>query len=247
MKPQRFLPLPLLAMLLFFFTSCNNASEETTTATDSVSSDSMATTTTETPATTIVTTPENIMLVRHKVSDFAKWKTSYDAHDSMRLANGIHNYVIGRGVDDSNTVMVAVKVDDMAKAKAFAKDPSLKAAMQKGGVTGTPSFIFTTVVYQDMATTMSDLRSMTTFTVKDWDAWKNSFESNRQVRIDNGLTDRAYGYSVDDNHKVTLVVGVNDTAKANAFWKSDQIKQLRAQSGVVSEPERFVYRVVQKY
>ena len=139
------------------------------------------------------------------------------------------------------------KNDFTRKAKAFSKDPSLKAAMQKGGVTGTPSFKFSTVVYQDMATTMSDLRSMTTFTVKDWDVWKKSFESNRQLRTDNGLTDRAYGYEVDDNHKVILVVGINDSTKAEAYWNGDLIKQKRAESGVVGQPERFVYRVVQKY
>ena len=171
----------------------------------------------------------------------------YDSRDSMRTANGLHNYVLGRGVKDTNTVMVAVKADDMAKAKAFAKDPALKSAMQKGYMTGTPKFTFTTVLYQDMSPSMSDLRSMTFFTVKDWDAWKTAFEAGRQIRTDNGLTDRAYGHDVDDNHKVVVVVGINDSAKAEAFWKSDLLKQRRAESGVVGEVERFVYRVVQKY
>ena len=102
-----------------------------------------------TPVNTIVTTPQNMMVVTHKVADFAKWKTSYDEHDSLRLANGIHSYVIGRGMQDSNMVLVAVKVDDMAKAKAFAKDPSLKKAMQKGGVTGAPTISFITTIWQD--------------------------------------------------------------------------------------------------
>jgi hypothetical protein len=42
-------------------------------------------------------------------------------------------------------------------------------------------------------------------------------------------------------------VAINDTAKASAFWKSDLLKQQRAESGVTSEPKRFVYRVVQRY
>ena len=112
---------------------------------------------------------------------------------------------------------------------------------------GAPTIMLNTVVYQDMSTNASDLRSMTTFTVKDWDAWRKSFESHRQTRLDNGLTDRAYGYDVDDNHKVTLVVAVNDTAKASAFWKSDLLKQQRAEGGVVGEVKRRVYHVVAKY
>lgn len=242
MKQLKFLSIIGIAFV-FLFSSCGG--DETKTTDTAVTADSTATI--ATAESTIITTPENIMVVRHKVSDFAKFKTSYDAHDSLRLASGIKSYVIGRGMDDSNMVMVAVKAEDMTKAKAFAKDPSLKAAMQKSGVVGAPSISFTTVVYQDMSQNMSDLRSMTTFTVKDWDTWKTAFESNRQLRKDNGVTDRAYGYDADDNHRVTLVVGINDTAKANAFWKSDIIKQKRAESGVVGEVKTFIYRVVAKY
>ena len=230
---------------VLLFSSCggnDEKTEATTTDTTAAASKTDSATTSD-----VTTTPQTVLIVWHKVADFAKWKTSYDAHDSVRLAYGIHNYVIGRSVDDSNMVLVATKADDVAKAKAFGKDPSLKAAMQKGGVVGAPSISINTVVYQDMSKNMSDLRSMTTFTVKDWDAWKKSFESRRQMRMDNGLTDRAYGYDPDDNHKVTLVVAINDTAKANAFWNSDAIKQARAESGVVGEVKRRVYHVAQKY
>jgi hypothetical protein len=150
-------------------------------------------------------------------------------------------------VDDSNMVLVAVKVDDIAKAKAFAKDPSLKKAMQEGGVIGAPTFNYSIMVFQDTAKLSSDIRSMTTFMVKDWDTWKNKFDSGKQVRMDNGLMERAYGYDPDDHHKVTVVVAVMDTAKARAFWKSDQLKQLRASSGVTTTPQRFVFNVVQRY
>jgi hypothetical protein len=246
MKQFRFLSMLFYTAVIFFLFSCGGSEEKTNT--DTMSSDSTtAETTPVTPETSIVTAPENMMVVRHKVSNFSKWMPSYDAHDSMRTANGIRNYVIARGVEDSNMVMVAVKVDDLVKAKTFAKDASLKEAMQKGGVTGKPSINFVTMVYQDTATISSDIRSLTIFTVKDWDAWRKSFESNRQTRTDNGLSDRAYGYDVDDNHKVSLVVAVNDTAKANAFWKSDLLKQRRAESGVVGDVQRFVYRVVKRY
>jgi hypothetical protein len=231
--------------------SCGSNEQKT----ESSSTDTTATTNeantnttnaTSAPSTT-VTTPQNMMVVTHKVANFAKWKASYDAHDSMRLASGVHSYVIARGVDDTNMVMVATKVDDLTKAKAFAKNPSLKQTMQKGGVIGVPDIQFTTMVFQDTATLNSMIRARTTFTVKDFEAWKKVFESHKQTRIDNGLTDRAYGHDADDDHKVTLVVAVNDTAKAKAFWKSDLLKQQRAESGVTSEPKRFLYTVVQRY
>jgi len=244
MKQSRFTCMLFSAAMVFFLTSCGGNKEKA--STDTTSTDTTASAPAP-PASTIVTTPQNMMVVRHKVSNFAKWKISYDEHDSMRLVNGIHSYVIGRGLQDSNMVLVAVKVDDMAKAKAFAKDPSLKKAMQKSGVTGTPSFMFVTMTFQDTAAINSDIRSTTTLTVKDWDAWQKSFEDGKQERIDNGLTIRAYGHDVDDNHKVRLVMAVMDTAKAYAYWKSDALKKRREAGGVIGEPERFVYRLVQRY
>jgi len=225
---------------VFLFSSCNGNESKTGSETDS-------TATTKTAESTVVTTPQNVLVVWHKVADFTKWKASYDEHDSMRVSSGIHNYSIGRQADDSNMVLVATKVDDIDKAKAFAKDPSLKAAMQKGGVIGAPTISINTIVYQDKSKNTSDLRSMTMFTVKDFDAWKTSFESHRQTRIDNGITDRAYGYDADDKHKVTLVVAINDSTKASAFWMSDLLKKQRAEAGVVGDVKRRVYRIVQKY
>src|SRR5207248_10235700 len=140
MNQHKFSATLFCVAMAFFLISCGGgSSSEQKSTSDSTSTDTTATTTaptTPTPASTIVTTPQDMMVVTHKVKDFAKWKASYDEHDSMRLASGIHSYVIGRGMPDSNMVLVAVKVDDMNKAKAFAKSPSLKQAMQKCGVVG---------------------------------------------------------------------------------------------------------------
>lgn len=233
----------LWAAFSLLLISCNNA-EKATSTTDSTNTQS----TEATPdASDIITAPEGIVVVRYKVSDFAKWRASYDTRDSMRTANGLRNYVIGRGVEDSSVIMVALKTDDMAKAKAFTKEASLQTALQKGYVVGAPKYTFSTVVYQDMSPDMSDLRCMSFLTVKDWDAWKKAFETGKQLRTENGLSDRAYGYEVDDNHKVVMVAGINNYDTAKAFWNSDIMKQRRAEAGVVGEVERFVYRVIQKY
>jgi hypothetical protein len=235
----------ICSAILFVLISCGSNEQKDNTETSSADTTSTATTTAA--PLTIVSTPQDMIVVTHRVADFSKWKASYDSHDSMRLASGVHNYVIGRSIEDSNMLLVATKVDDIAKAKAFAKDPSLKQAMKKGGVVGTPSIELIQLVFQDTANIGTDMRSRTSFTVKDFESWRKVFESHEQTRIDNGLTDRAYGHDVDDDHKVTLVVAINDTAKASAFWKSDLLKQQRAESGVTSEPKRFVYRVVQRY
>jgi hypothetical protein len=248
MKRLKFPGLLIFAATVFFLTSCGDGGTETKTDTDTTTAETTTSPPVPEPVNTIITTPQNMMTAMHKVSNFAKWKASYDEHDSMRLANGIHSYVIGRGVNDTNMVLVAVKADDMAKAKAFAKDPSLKKAMQKGGVIGTPTFAFATAVWQDTSTLGPDvIRSRTTFDVKDWDTWQKSFTAGKQERIDNGIVDRSYGYDPDNNKKVYLVTAVTDTAKAFAYYKSDALKQRRAAGGVIGEPKRFLFKVVNRY
>lgn len=247
MNQLRFTGILIYATVMIFLTSCGGGGRERNT-TDTTIVDSAATVNeSSVTSTNIVTTPQNMMIARHKVANFSKWLMSYEDHDSMRLANQLHSYVIGRGVQDSNMVLVAVKVDNVDKAKAFSKDADLKKAMQKGGVTSAPTFNFVTMTFQDTSTIQADIRSLTTFTVKDWDTWQKAFEEGRQERLDNGLTVRAYGHDVDDNKKVALVVAITDSAKASAYWKSDMLKQRRAAGGVIGEPERFLFRIAKRY
>lgn len=247
MKRFKFPLLLLFAAALFFLTSCGGDATKDETSSDT----SAASTTTDTQAVatnTIVTTPQNMMIAMHRVSNFDKWLAAYEANDSMKLANGIHNYVVGRGMQDSNMVMVATKVDDMEKAKAFAKSPHLKQAMQKGGVVGTPTFSFTITEWQDTAAlSSSGLRSRTTFTVKDWNAWVKNFTDGKPERMANGIVDRAYGHDAGDSTKVSLVTAVMDTAKAFAYYKSPELKARRDAGGVIGEPKRFLFYVVKRY
>jgi hypothetical protein len=243
---HRTLLLSMAGMLVMFLTACGGKEEKTTTDSTTMTTDTtMHTTTTTTPATP-ATTAATVMVVKHKVANFNKWMASYDEHDSMRVASGLHNFVIGRGIPDSNMVMVAVKVDDTAKAKAFAKDPSLKKAMQKGGVIGSPNIMIYNTTFLDNGQA-SNLRVMSTETVKDWDAWKTAFETGKQIRTDNGLMDRAYGYDINDNHKISVVLALTDSAKGMSFLKSDTIKKRMAAAGVVGQPNRYYYHVVKTY
>jgi hypothetical protein len=188
-----------------------------------------------------------MVIVRHKVADFTKWKAAYDAHDSVRLASGLHNYVIGRSLADSNVVLLALKGDDLAKAKAFSKDPSLKQAMQKGGVIGAPTIMFTTAIFQDTAIIPSQIRAMNTMTVKDRDVWYTKFQEGKQERLDNGIVERVIAQDADNDKKEILVTAITDTAKANAYYVSDALKKRREASGVVGTPERFLFRIVKRY
>lgn len=244
------LPTLSVSVALFCLLSCGGGKpdQDATDSTTAVTTDTTSSAaTTAAPVNTIVTTPQNMMVVTHKVADFDKWLAGFEAHDSMKLAHGIHNYVIGRGVKDPNMILVATKVDDMEKAKAFGKSADLKKAMKESGVLGTPVMSYTIMTYQDTGNIETDVRSRATFMVKDWTNWQRAFDSTRQLGIDNGLKLRVYGHEADNDKKVTVVSAVLDSAKAQAFWKSDQLKQLRAATGAIGEPDRFIFRVVKRY
>lgn len=225
------------------FTSCGDNDNKTNSETPTGDS----TTAPDATASTIVTTPQLMMLVKHKVKDYTAFKTVYDDHDSVRRANGLHSYVLGRGMDDSMMVMVALKADDLEKAKAFSKDAVLKTAMQKSGVVGAPEISFVNVVWQDTVNVGSIPRVISTFTVKDWDAWKKAFEEGKQERMDNGAVDRQYGHDADDNHKISVVTALTDADKAKTYWGSDALKKRRDAAGLTTEPQRFIFNITQRY
>ena len=237
----RFSALLLCMAMPLFFISCNNEESKT----EPTNGDTII----AAPETvnTIDTSSELMGLIKHKVKDFAAWKVAYDAHDSVRLANGLHSYVIGRGMDDSMMVIVAMKIDNLDKAKAFAKDASLKERMQKGGVVGAPEISFIHVMWQDTVNMGAIPRVITTFTVNDYDTWKKGFAEGKQDRIDNGIVDRQYGHDADDNKKISTVTALTDMEKAKAYWSSDAIKKRIEASGITSPLNRFVFKIVQRY
>ncbi|MBA2500741.1 MAG: hypothetical protein H0V30_13505 [Chitinophagaceae bacterium] len=245
MKQSQLINMLCIAAMLTCMVSCGSNggdNEADTTMSESI-------TPAETSQTnTIITTPENMMIAMHKVADFEKWKVSYDEHDSIRRVYGIRNYVIGRGVQDPNMVMVVVKCDDMAKAKAFANDASLKTAMQKGGVTGKPVIKFVNMTFQDTSFIGPEvIRTQTSITVKDWNTWQSNFEEGRKTTMDNGLALRTYGHEDGNDKKVVIVSAIIDSAKANAWYQSDELKKRREEGGVIGQPERFMFRIAARY
>src|SRR5215471_14860600 len=117
----------LLFCAAFFLASCGGGDSSAEKKDTDTTKKAEATPTKEVPkepVNTIVTTPQNMLTVLHKVADYEKWQAAYEAHDSMHLASGLHSYVVSRGFKDASIVLVAMKADDMAKAKAFAKDPN---------------------------------------------------------------------------------------------------------------------------
>jgi uncharacterized protein YeaO (DUF488 family) len=240
MKQFKFLSAFAVAAGMSVLFSCNSGSEEKKPV------DAPDTTSAAKPEPTAPVKPANLMTVIAKVANFAKWLPDYESHDSMRQSFGLHNFSVARGVQDTNMVMVVLTMDDAAKAKEFAASPDLKARMKKGGVISAPTISFLDMQMQDM-TPSTNTRVLIKHKVKDWDAWKKAFDADKPNREAAGLTDRALGYEVGDNHMVSIVLLISDMKKAEDFSKSPELKKKMEEAGVDGAPTFFYYTQVKKY
>jgi hypothetical protein len=240
MKQFKFLmPLAVGVSMTAILFSCNSGEEK------KAEEPAQDTTTAKATEPAAPVKPDNIMVVIAKVANYAKWLPDYESHDSVRLASGLHNRMIARGTKDSNMVMVVLKMDDPTKAKEFAASPGLKERMKKGGVSA-PTISFLDMQRLDTTVTGTS-RVLITHKVKDWDAWLKVFDADKPNRVAAGLTDRAVGYSVGDNHMVTIALAISDMKKAEDMAKSPELKKKMDEAGVEGPPTFFYYTVAKKY
>jgi quinol monooxygenase YgiN len=78
------------------------------------------------------------LFVRHKVSDYGKWKRVYDEFASVRKEKGVTAASVHRDANDSNALIVVHQFKDLNAAKAFVDSEELKSAMANAGVSGPP-------------------------------------------------------------------------------------------------------------
>ncbi len=78
------------------------------------------------------------LFVRHTIADYASWRVAYDSADPVRVQHGCTGQQVFRLPADSNDVIATHEFPSVNQAEAFAADPALAAAMQRGGVTSAP-------------------------------------------------------------------------------------------------------------
>ena len=83
-----------------------------------------------------------LLIVQHKIKDYAAWRPVFDAHKSSQTGGGLANARVYRKSDDPNDVVILFYVLDAAKARAWVQGADLKKAMQEAGVVGAPSLHF---------------------------------------------------------------------------------------------------------
>ena len=82
------------------------------------------------------------LFVKHKVSDYSKWKRGYDDSKSFRKGSSVTAASVHRDVNDPMVIIVMHQFKDAGAMMAFANSAELKAAMAGAGVIGMPEIWF---------------------------------------------------------------------------------------------------------
>lgn len=193
------------------------------------------------PTAAMATAPFDVVDVIHTVKDYDKWRPVFNADSTNRKANGGQDLVVARNADSANSILVVVKVSDVAKAKAMMADPKLKAAMDKGGVISKPDVNFYHVIRFSGNPSIKQF-VVVNHKVKDFDAWLKVYDGEGTAkRASDGMVDIALARGIDDPNMVHLAFAVTDMAKAKAAITSDSKKKLMESAGVLGKPDIRFY------
>jgi hypothetical protein len=78
------------------------------------------------------------VIVQHRVADYDRWLPVFNEHEAVRRRHGGTGHTVTRDVADPNSLVVINDFATLDGARAFSQDPSLPAAMERGGVAGPP-------------------------------------------------------------------------------------------------------------
>jgi quinol monooxygenase YgiN len=81
-------------------------------------------------------------IVQHMCADYDTWRPVFDEHATVRQEHGCISERVYRDADEPNQIAVVLEWSSQAEAEGFMADPSLRDAMERGGVMGPPTVTF---------------------------------------------------------------------------------------------------------
>ena len=72
--------------------------------------------------------------------------------------------------------------------------------------------------------------------VKDYSAWRQSYDGQEKTRLSAGVTNGRVFRNVQDQNDIVILQDVADVAKARSWMSSDEMKATMQKSGVVGSP-----------
>jgi hypothetical protein len=227
----------IAVLALLVFAACNNPNEKTAATAVADSPKVSAPDTPKTPE----FKPFDVVEISHVVKDYSKWKAVFDTDSAARKESGMEFITIGRKNDHPNDLVIALKIADVQKAKAFSADPKLKKTMEKGGVISKPDITFYHVVRFNPKSNEKQW-VLISHKVKDFDAWLKVFDAEGPATRESfGLKDVVLARGIDDPNLVHIVFDIKDMAKAKARMNAPELKKLMTDAGVEGAPKISFY------
>lgn len=85
---------------------------------------------------------DNVVLIRHKVGNYSKWKMVFDARDAVRKSNGCKGAHLFCSTDNPREVVLVLEWDDLRKARQYIGSDDTRDAMARAGVSDMPDVYF---------------------------------------------------------------------------------------------------------
>ena len=82
------------------------------------------------------------VLVRHKVSDYNRWKEAFDSHLNTRKRAGETGCRLFHNCDDQRDITLLLDWGTVEEARKFMNSDELRSAMANAGVVGTPEVLY---------------------------------------------------------------------------------------------------------
>lgn len=79
-----------------------------------------------------------LVIIRHRIGDYAKWKKEFDGFLEKRRAGGERTFRVAHITTDPNNLCLVFDWDSAVNAKRFLDSPDLASAMKRAGVTDKP-------------------------------------------------------------------------------------------------------------
>lgn len=231
------------SILLSFFSFSCKSKENKGNATTGKVIERTASATTSVPDRSAFT-PYMVVIAEQPIPSFDLWLPVFNAHDAERKAMGLTLLRIGRGMEDTNTVLIRMKADDLDKAKEYAK--ALREDMRNAGRTVEPKFSYLNVIRDDSSYTDIKERALISYHVKDFDAWLKVYEEKgKATREKHGLIDRGLARGVEDSNMVYIMFAISDLRKARNRLASPELRKILRNAGVDGRMTITYYKVVQ--
>lgn len=82
-----------------------------------------------------------IVILKHKVENFKKWKPYYDNDRERRQKAGLKEIICGQDSEEPNMVYMIFESNDPSQVRKMIHDPELKEVMDEAGVIERPELI----------------------------------------------------------------------------------------------------------